>query len=93
MADHIKDLLDKFISKKYKEIVEVKEVEDLIKESINKTKVKHLPGIRVGVKEITIYADSSCEAYQLKLEKNNILKNIQKAKPGIKKIFIKIGEK
>jgi len=93
MAEHIKNILEQFIGRKYKEVVEVKKVEDIIKENITKVEEKHLCGIKINKKTITLYTDSSCGAYQIKLEKNNILKNIQKVKPDIENIFIKVGER
>ncbi len=92
MAEHIKILINEYIKKnkyKKKQYQKIKQTlkKDLNQKTINQTQVE----LKNNNKEIIFLLNSSSAAYQLKLNKDKIIKKIQKEIPAIQKIKIKVG--
>jgi len=69
MPTHIKDLLKNFMEKNYKKKYFYEEIENIIKNSLDRKILKHIKLKRLYKNRLLIYCDNSTALYELNLKK------------------------
>ena len=91
MATHIKGLIESFLKKKKEDYGDQEKIDEILTRALDKETKKHIRPKNVHKGQLILHSDSSSFTYTFNLKKEEILKELQKEFPKIKKIKVEIG--
>ena len=91
MATHIKGLIEGFLKKKKEDCGDQEKINEILARVLDKETKKHISPKNVHKGQLLLRSDSSSFTYTFNLKKEEILKELQKEFPKIKKIKVEIG--
>lgn len=90
MAEHIKTIIKEYIEKNKQKTNLIHNVQQVLEKKLNKEVVKQTQPEITQKEEVTFFTKSSSAAYQIRLNKEKIKKEIDKENLPIKKIKIEV---
>ena len=87
----MKDIVSQFLKKKEAQDECRRKLEEIIETVLDEQTKKHLYLKDVGLDSLIFHSDSSNFTYYFNLNKENLIKEIQKSFPQIKKIKVNVG--
>ena len=93
MSTHIKQLIDEFLRKSRMKGDYKNQIEKTVDGFLGKETRKHIWVKKIIGGRLVFNSDSSSSIYNFSLKKEELLKELKKKHPEIKKIEIRIGEK
>lgn len=91
MATHIKSIIKNFLKAKKSETQEKLRIEKIVNRNLSGKLKKHIRLQKIYKDNLFFYSDSSSALYEFGLQKDRVLKEVQREFPKIEKTVIKIG--